>query len=186
MNLLVEYCADKKLLKNWFVMLNLNVQWHFNINKNLKNKKYILDLFYSFLNYEDPWLKEKSYRAASSRWWGDSVVAGPGRGSPQRVGPGREPPAVEDAEPNPHPWVKWNLWPGLFHRKKCWKSSPSRVIKRAGKSWRLWNFKWTTLIARGWSPPKRRSQTKNPLDRETEITENWSLPQGRPQKRNME
>ena len=28
-------------------------------------------------------------------------MAGPGRGSPQRVGSGREPPAVEDAEPNP-------------------------------------------------------------------------------------
>ena len=29
------------------------------------------------------------------------------RGSPQRVSPGVEPPAAEDAEPNPHPLVKW-------------------------------------------------------------------------------
>ena len=50
-----------------------------------------------------PWQKENCYRAASSRWWVDSVVAGPGRGSQQRVSPGGEPPAAGDAEPNPHP-----------------------------------------------------------------------------------
>ena len=41
----------------------------------------------------NPWQRENCYRAASSRW-GDSSVAGPGRGSPQRVNLGGDPPAA--------------------------------------------------------------------------------------------
>ena len=39
---------------------------------------------------------------------GETAVAGPGRGSPRRVGPGGEPPDAGEAEPNPQPWVKWH------------------------------------------------------------------------------
>ena len=39
-------------------------------------------LFFVFLNYFHLQFHSKCYRAASPRWWGDSAVAGHGRGSP--------------------------------------------------------------------------------------------------------
>ena len=50
---------------------------------------------FSLVTPNDPRQKENCYRAASSRWWGDSAVAGPGWGSPQWVNIGRDLPAVD-------------------------------------------------------------------------------------------
>ena len=56
-------------------------------------------------------------------------MAGPGRGSPQRVNPGEEPPATEDAEPNPHPWVKWKQEHKTGDKQTCEEYRRESLIK---------------------------------------------------------
>ena len=120
-------------------------------------------------------------------------MAGPGRGSPQRVNPGGDPPAAGDAEPIPIHGLNGTYDLASFVEN----SAGNRPLQGNQVGWKKMKPKTNSELfmdyfdfSRSISPKRRSQQTQIKISQDREriivIIENRSLPQKRPKKRNIE
>ena len=156
---------------------------------NIKITKIIIKSNPIFINLL-LWQKKNCYWVASFWWWGDSAVAGPDRGSPRQVYLWGDPPAAGDIIPNSIHGLNGAYDLASFSENSA-ESRPLQGNQVGRKLKTDTIFLRTTMISRGRSPPKRRSQQpqikiSQNRERIVLINKNKPLPQRRPKKRKIE